>query len=61
MASIDQIHSMQIASNKLWLSDRYSPNNSVLVLGRVLIYSDRDLPSAYDLAKQIRFTPLWQQ
>jgi hypothetical protein len=39
-----------------------SPNNSVLVLGRVLVYSDSDLSTAYDLAKQIQLTPLnaWQ-
>jgi hypothetical protein len=35
-----------------------SPNNSVLVLGRILVYSDSDLPTAYGLAKQIRLTPL---
>jgi hypothetical protein len=39
-----------------------SPNNSVLVLGRVLVESDSDLPTAYGLAKQIQLTPLsqWQ-
>ena len=31
-----------------------SPNNSVLVLGRVLVYSDSDLATAYGLAKQIQ-------
>ncbi len=35
-----------------------SPNNSVLVIGRVLVYSDSDLATAYDLAKQIQLTPL---
>ena len=35
-----------------------SPNNSVLVLGRVLVYSDGDLSTAYDLSKQIQLTPL---
>jgi hypothetical protein len=35
-----------------------SPNNSVLVLGRVLVYSDSDLSTAYDLAKQIQLAPL---
>jgi hypothetical protein len=35
-----------------------SPNDSVLVLGRVLVYSDSDLSAAYDLAKQIQLTPL---
>jgi hypothetical protein len=40
----------------------FSPNNSVLVLGRVLVYSDGDLSTAYDLSKQIRLTRLsrWQ-
>jgi hypothetical protein len=35
-----------------------SPNNAVLVVGRVLVTSDGDLPAAYALAKQIRLTPL---
>ena len=35
-----------------------SPNNSVLVFGRVLVYTDSDLPTAHDLAKQIQlFAP----
>jgi len=37
-----------------------SPDNSVLILGRVLVYSDNDLSKAYDLAKQIQLTPLEQ-
>jgi hypothetical protein len=39
-----------------------SPNNSVLVIGRVLVASDSDVPAAYALAKQIQLTPLsgWQ-
>jgi hypothetical protein len=39
-----------------------SPNNSVLVIGRVLVESDSDLATAYDLSKQIQITPLsnWQ-
>ena len=39
-----------------------SPNNSVLVIGRVLVESDSDLSTAYDLSKQIQLTPLsgWQ-
>ena len=35
-----------------------SSNNSVLALGRILVYSDSDLPAAYNLAKQIQFVPL---
>jgi hypothetical protein len=35
-----------------------APNNSVLVLGRVLVYSDSDLPIAYGLAKLIQLAPL---
>jgi hypothetical protein len=35
-----------------------SPNNSALVIGRVLVYSDSDLPTAYDLAKLIQLAPL---
>ena len=35
-----------------------SPNNSVLVIGRVLVESDSDLSTAYDLSKQIKLTPL---
>ena len=34
-----------------------SPNNSVLVIGRMLVYSDSDLSTAYNLAKQIRLIP----
>jgi hypothetical protein len=39
-----------------------SPNNSVLVLGRVFVESDSDLSTAYALSKQIQLTPLsgWQ-
>ena len=39
-----------------------SPNNSVLVFGRVLVESDSDLSAAYDLSKQIQLTPIsgWQ-
>jgi hypothetical protein len=39
-----------------------SPNHSVLVLGRVLVYDDSDLGTAYDLSTQIQLTPLsgWQ-
>jgi hypothetical protein len=35
-----------------------SPNNFVLLLGRVLVYSDSDLETAYSLSKQIQLTPL---
>jgi hypothetical protein len=35
-----------------------SPNNSVLVFGRVLVFRDSDVATAYDLAKQIQLTPL---
>jgi hypothetical protein len=35
-----------------------SPNNSVLLIGRILVYSDSDLPAAYALAKQIQLVPL---
>jgi hypothetical protein len=35
-----------------------SPKNSVMVFGRILVYSDNDLPAAYDLAKRIQLTPL---
>ena len=35
-----------------------SQNNSVLVVGRILVYSDSDLSTAYDLAKQIQLAPL---
>lgn len=39
-----------------------SPNHSVLVIGRVLVESDSDLPTAYGLAKQIQLIALsqWQ-
>ena len=35
-----------------------SPNNSVLVLGRVFVESDSDLSTAYALTKQIQVVPL---
>ena len=31
-----------------------SPNNSVFVIGRILVYGDSDLPTAYALTKQIQ-------
>jgi hypothetical protein len=39
-----------------------SPNDSVLVIGRVLVESDSDLSTAYDLSKQIQLISLsqWQ-
>ena len=37
-----------------------SPKNSVLVIGRVLVDSDKDLSTAYGLAKQIQLSPLTQ-
>src|SRR5579859_3196726 len=40
------------------ISQIASPNNAVLVVGRVFVESDRDLPTAYGLAQQIRLTPL---
>jgi len=38
-----------------------SPNNSVLVLGRVLVENDSDLSTAYGLSKQIQLMPLSQK
>jgi hypothetical protein len=35
-----------------------SPNNAVLVVGRVFVASDSDLPAAHGLAQQIQLTPL---
>jgi len=35
-----------------------SPNNSVLVVGRTLVYNESDVATAYELATQIRLTPL---
>ena len=35
-----------------------SPNNSVLVVGRVFVENDSDIPTAHGLAKQIQLTPL---
>jgi hypothetical protein len=35
-----------------------SPNDSVLVIGRILVYSDSDLSTAYNLAKRIRVTAI---
>jgi hypothetical protein len=36
----------------------FSPDNSVLVIGRILVYGDSDLSTAYGLAKQIQLAPL---
>jgi hypothetical protein len=38
-----------------------SPDNSVLVIGRVLVASDSDTPTAYNLARQVQLTPLSQK
>jgi hypothetical protein len=40
----------------------FSPNNTVLLIGRVLVENDSDLATAYGLEKQIQLTPLshWQ-
>ena len=35
-----------------------SPNNSVIVVGRVFVENDGDIPTAHGLAKQIQLTPL---
>jgi len=35
-----------------------SPNNSVLLLGRVLVYSDSDVSTAYGLSKEMQLRPL---
>jgi hypothetical protein len=35
-----------------------SPNNAVLVLGRILVCDDNDPPIAYALGAQIQFVPL---
>jgi hypothetical protein len=37
-----------------------SPNNSILLIGRVLVENDSDVAKAYDLSKQIQLTPLSQ-
>ena len=36
----------------------FSPSNSVLIVGRVLVESDSDLPTAHRLTKQIQVAPL---
>ncbi len=35
-----------------------SPNNGVIVIGRVLVENDGDVATAYNLSKQIHLTPL---
>ena len=35
-----------------------SPNNSVLIIGRVLVSGDSDLPTAYSLSKQLQLSSL---
>jgi len=39
------------------LSRIAAPNHAVLVVGRVLVRDEADLPAAYDLSKQITLTP----
>jgi hypothetical protein len=39
-------------------ANRSAQDNSVLVVTRILVYSDSDLSTAYDLAKQIQLTPV---
>ena len=38
------------------LSQISSPNNSVLIIGRVLVGSESDLPTAYSLSKQLQLS-----
>jgi hypothetical protein len=45
----------QVPSNMKQIS---SPTNSVLIVGRALVYDDTDLSTAYQLAKRIQLTPL---
>ena len=40
------------------MSQIAAPNNAVLVLGRVFVESESDLPTAYGLAQHIQLTPL---
>jgi len=35
-----------------------APHNAALVIGRVFVESDSDLPTAYELTRQIQLTPL---
>ena len=48
----------QVLSGMMQIS---SPNDSVLVLGRILVYSDSDLATAFGLAKQMQLKSLNQQ
>jgi len=36
-----------------------SPNNSVLIIGRVLVSDVNDIPAAYSLSKQLQLSPLY--
>jgi hypothetical protein len=40
------------------MSKILSPTSAVMVVGRVLVENDRDLPAAHALATQIRLTPM---
>jgi hypothetical protein len=35
-----------------------APHNAVLVIGRIFVANDDDVPTAYALAQQLRLTPL---
>ncbi|WP_346234233.1 DUF1254 domain-containing protein [Parafrigoribacterium mesophilum] len=50
----------QVPTGRFGMTQISSPNNSVLVIGRVIVENDRDLPAAYALAKQIQLAPLAQ-
>jgi hypothetical protein len=38
-----------------------SPKNGVMLIGRVLVYNEGDLPAAYNLSQQIQLTPFGQR
>jgi hypothetical protein len=52
------MHRTAHLASKNTMTQISSPNNSILLLGRILMYSDSDFPTAYELAKKIQFTPL---
>ena len=35
-----------------------SPSNSVLIVARVLVYSEDDIPAAYDASRQLQLSPM---
>jgi hypothetical protein len=52
------LHTVQPMCNQNRLPHLTASDNTLLVVGRVLVYNESDLTTAYNLSKQIQVTPL---